>query len=116
MAVEGTGVRPSTSRVEKSVCVVSLLVGPRSWVLGLLLKLDLEPELEEEEVRERGEACRCWRCCRGRGKAERAVDGWRARQDGVGVRIEAAISWMLGRFGRCEVRGLRGGIAGVKCV
>lgn len=34
MAVDGTGVPPSTSRFEKSVWVVSVLVGPRSWVLG----------------------------------------------------------------------------------
>jgi hypothetical protein len=33
------------------------------------------------------------------------------------VRIEAAISWMLGRFGRrCAVRGRRDGIVVVKLV
>jgi len=35
---------------------------------------------------------------------------WRAWQVGVGVRIEAAISWMVGRFGKCEVWRRKGGM------
>jgi hypothetical protein len=112
MAVEGTGVPPSTSRLEKSVCVVSALAGPRSPVLGA-----------GDESAGAGEAWICrlegskWWDVLGLGEG-RIVWGrrwnWRAWQVGVGVRIEAAISWMVGRFGRCEVRRWKGGIVVVK--
>ena len=51
MAVEGTGVPPRTSRLEKSVCVFSSDAGPRSLEAGALELV----ELGREVVRDGGE-------------------------------------------------------------
>jgi len=77
--------------------VVSVLAGPRSWVLG-----------SGEESAGAGEA---WICRREGGKCwvflglDNALSvrgkrwNWHAWQVGVGVRIDAVISWMVGRLG-----------------
>lgn len=45
MAVEGTGVPPKTSRLEKSVCVFSFDVGPRSLETGALEVVEFRREV-----------------------------------------------------------------------
>lgn len=96
MLVLGTGVEPSTSSVEKSVCVLSSLCGPRSRDGG-------------EEYRETGELER-ERDWDGEAQAGERLGWWTEWQWMLGVRMERAISWMLGRVAR-RVMDRRGGIA-----
>jgi len=86
-------VPPSTSRFEKSVCVVSVLAGPRSCVLG---GGEESARIEVAWTRRvwKGEGMGWWgflghdEWFRNLGRWWR----WRARHVGVGVRMEAAIS------------------------